>query len=233
MSLFASAINMALPTIKSVTDCATYSKAFEPFLPQLYNLHNQVYASVANVESLKQLYITTNPAISGLGFAIASFPIFLIISEINRNYSQVDRVWSILPTVFNFHYALWARMNGLPTQRLDNVLAFSVLWSCRLTFNYWRRGGYQIGSEDYRWELIKKRIGSVGFFLLNVFFIASIQPVSRQEDTLLSLHILIWLDTSMGRDSPDLHDAVVLPHISRAGHIRLGHRTSAHGTGGL
>lgn len=21
----------------------------------------------------------------------------------------------------------------------------------RLTFNYWRRGGYQIGSEDYRW----------------------------------------------------------------------------------
>lgn len=21
----------------------------------------------------------------------------------------------------------------------------------RLTFNYWRKGGYQIGSEDYRW----------------------------------------------------------------------------------
>jgi hypothetical protein len=21
----------------------------------------------------------------------------------------------------------------------------------RLTFNYWRRGGYQVGSEDYRW----------------------------------------------------------------------------------
>ena len=79
--------------------------------------------------------------------------------------------------LYNAHYALWARMNGLPTQRLDNVLAFSVVWSIRLTFNYWRRGGYQIGSEDYRWELIKKRIGSVGFFLLNVFFIASLQSV--------------------------------------------------------
>lgn len=21
----------------------------------------------------------------------------------------------------------------------------------RLTFNYWRKGGYSIGSEDYRW----------------------------------------------------------------------------------
>lgn len=21
----------------------------------------------------------------------------------------------------------------------------------RLTYNYWRRGGYKVGSEDYRW----------------------------------------------------------------------------------
>ena len=26
-----------------------------------------------------------------------------------------------------------------------------ILVQCRLTFNYWRRGGYNIGSEDYRW----------------------------------------------------------------------------------
>ena len=122
--------------------------------------------------------MTTNPFISGLAFSIGTFPIFFLVSEINKNYSQVDRVWSILPTLFNAHYAIWARLNGLPTQRVDNVLAFSVVWSLRLTYNYWRKGGYQVGSEDYRWELIKKYIGSFAFVLLNVIFISTLQIVS-------------------------------------------------------
>jgi len=68
-------------------------------------------------------------------------------------------------------------MHTLETQRVDNVMAFSVLWTLRLTFNYWRRGGYQIGSEDYRWNLIKGWIGTPAFFLLNVFFTSSVQSV--------------------------------------------------------
>lgn len=169
---------MAIPAVKTLAECADFETTFKAFLPQLYELPNRVLASIHSPEALKALYISTNPAISGLAFAIATIPIFLIVSEINKNYSQVDRVWSILPAVFTTHYAYWARLNGLPTQKVDNVLAFSVLWSIRLTFNYWRKGGYQIGSEDYRWELIKKYIGSVGFVLLNILFIASVQPVS-------------------------------------------------------
>lgn len=172
------ALEMALPAVKAVGECADYGKTFEQFLPQLYELPNQFASSISDFQALKQLYTTTNPAVSGLAFAIATIPIFLVVSEINKNYSQVDRVWSIFPTLFNIHYSVWAHLNGLPTTRVDNVLAFSVLWSIRLTFNYWRKGGYEIGSEDYRWELIKKYIGSVGFFLLNVLFIASVQPVS-------------------------------------------------------
>jgi steroid 5-alpha reductase family enzyme len=56
-------------------------------------------------------------------------------------------------------------------------MAFSVVWSMRLTFNYWRRGGYQIGSEDYRWNLIKGWIGTPAFFLLNILFTSSVQSV--------------------------------------------------------
>ena len=169
---------MALPIVKSLADCADFSKTVEPYLPQLYTFPNEVYASITNTEALKHLYVSTNPVVSSLAFSIATFPIFLLVSEINKNYSQVDRVWSILPTVFNAHYALWARLNGLPTQRIDNVLAFSVVWTLRLTFNYWRKGGYQVGSEDYRWELIKKYIGGVGFLLLNLLFISTLQIVS-------------------------------------------------------
>ncbi|KAH9839676.1 Protein of unknown function (DUF1295) [Teratosphaeria destructans] len=167
----------SLPVITSVQDCADYAKVFAPYLPQLTALPNQVLNHLTDAPALQSLYASTNPAISGLAFSVALFPIFLVLSEINKNYSQVDRVWSILPTVYHIHYAVWARLNDIPTAKVDNVLAFSVVWSLRLTYNYWRKGGYEIGSEDYRWALIKEKIGQPWFFLLNVLFVSSLQSV--------------------------------------------------------
>ena len=172
---------MALPVIKTIQDCAPWSKVVEPFIPQLYELPNKLLANIGNFEGLKQIYASTNPVISGFAFSCALFPIFFVVSEVNRNWSQVDRVWSILPTIFHIHYAVWARVNGLPTQKVDNVLAFSVLWTLRLTFNYWRRGGYKVGSEDYRWSLIKDYIGTPAFFVLNIVFTSSLQSVRLVE----------------------------------------------------
>ena len=34
-----------------------------------------------------------------------------------------------------------------------------------------------MGSEDYRWKIVRNDTGSAGFLLLNVFFIATLQPV--------------------------------------------------------
>lgn len=167
----------ALPIITSLSDCANFSKTVEPYLPQLYAFPSNFLAAVGDSDALKHLYLSTNPIISGLVFSISTFPIFFIVSEVNKNYSQVDRVWSILPTLYHIHYAVWARLNGLPTARVDNVLAFSVLWSLRLTFNYWRRGGYQVGSEDYRWKIIEKKVGRAAFTLLNILFISTLQIV--------------------------------------------------------
>ena len=47
----------------------------------------------------------------------------------------------------------------------------------RLTFNYWRRGGYSIGSEDYRWDILRQYISAPLFFIFNVVFISTAQPV--------------------------------------------------------
>jgi len=88
---------------------------------------------------------------------------------------QVDRCWSILPTIYNAHYALYAHLNGLETQRLDHLLSFSIVWSLRLTFNYWRKGGYSIGSEDYRWEVLRKHLSPAIFFVFNATFISLAQ----------------------------------------------------------
>lgn len=41
-----------------------------------------------------------------------------------------------------------------------------------MTYNYYRKGGYSIGSEDYRWAIVKKQVGSGLFFLFNVAFIS-------------------------------------------------------------
>ena len=157
---------MALPVIRSLSDCSDFTTTVFPFVHQISELPQQLFQSWNNPTELQVLYLATNPLISAFLFSLFISPIFLIVSEINKNYSQVDRCWSLLPTIYIAHYTLYAHLAGLPHQRLDNLLAVSVVWSVsipnasetlltklqiRLTFNYWRKGGYSIGSEDYRW----------------------------------------------------------------------------------
>jgi len=142
---------MALPIIKSLEDCADYSKIVVPFIPQLYQLPFKLREISGNRDALVQLYVETNPLVTAAAASIFLGVIFWVTSEINRNYSQVDRAWSILPPLYIGHLSLWARLAGKAHDRIDLVTVFATIWSMRLTYNYWRRGGYSIGSEDYRW----------------------------------------------------------------------------------
>ncbi|KAI9050076.1 hypothetical protein LZ554_006220 [Drepanopeziza brunnea f. sp. 'monogermtubi'] len=168
---------MALPVMKSIVDCSSLEKTVYPYLPQLYDLPQQIIQTCNDPTGLKNLYLATNPLISAFAFSLFLAPLVLVISEINKNYSQIDRLWSILPTIYNAHYTVYAHMSGLDTQRLDNLIAFSVVWSLRLTFNYWRKGGYSIGSEDYRWEIVKSKVHPGVFFIFNIIFISLAQSV--------------------------------------------------------
>ncbi len=172
-------MDMALPLVKTLPECADYFKTVEPFLPQFYDLPYKVAAHITDLHALKDLYVNTNPLMTALAFATMFVtPMVLAVSEINRNYSQVDRLWSLLPAIYNVHYAVWAHLNGLPTMKLDHVMAVSIIWGARLTFNYWRKGGYQVGSEDYRWNIVKDYVGGPGMFIFNVTFISLGQNVS-------------------------------------------------------
>lgn len=173
-----SPVGQALPIVKSLVDCADWSVTVDPFISQLTALPQRVWDTGFAVDGLVGLYASTNPLITAFAFSLAISPLFLVAAEINKNYSQVDRFWSLLPTFYNAHYAVWARVNGLPTQRLDNILAFSIVWSIRLTYNYWRKGGYNIGSEDYRWEIVRKYVTPFQMFLFNIVFISTAQSVS-------------------------------------------------------
>ncbi|KUI55515.1 hypothetical protein VP1G_02876 [Cytospora mali] len=168
---------MVLPVLQSFPDCVDWSKTVDPYLPQLYELPSKLLNITQPDQGPLDLYLKTNPFISGLALSIFFGAIFFVVSEINKNYSQVDRCWSILPTFYIAHFDLWARLSGVPSQRLDLILFFSTLWSARLTFNYWRKGGYEIGSEDYRWEIVRHNVPAWAFLILNITFIAFIQSV--------------------------------------------------------
>ena len=120
---------MALPVISEWIDCSSFSKTVSPYIPQLYKLPQQILQSWNNPTELQNLYLATNPLITAFAFCLFLSPVFLLVSEINKNYSQVDRCWSILPTVFNAHYVAYAHMSSLDAQRLDNLVAFSTVWS--------------------------------------------------------------------------------------------------------
>lgn len=120
---------MALPALNALEECSDFSKTVEPFLPQLYELPNKLAEVFTSGGSLRALYLGTNPLISAFAFSLVLGFVFLVVSEINKNYSQVDRCWSLLPTVYLAHFDVWARMAGLPSERLDTALFFSTVWS--------------------------------------------------------------------------------------------------------
>ena len=212
---------MALPVIRSIADCTDYSKTVLPYTGQLYDLPQQIIDNITNLQALKVLYVSTNPLVSAFAFSLFLFPIFLVVSEINRNYSQVDRCWSILPTIYNAHYTAYAHATGLSTRRLDVLLLMSTFWSvsthlgsddaftdldqARLTFNYWRKGGYSIGSEDYRWDVLRKYISPPLFFIFNVIFISLAQSVRRMDTFVQEISLNVRTDSPFPCGNTNIH----------------------------
>lgn len=120
---------MALPYVKTFADCADFDKTVLAYLPQLYDLPQQIFQSATDWQQLQTLYVSTNPLISAFALSLFLAPIFLIVAEVNKNYSQVDRCWSLLPTVYNAHFVLYAHATGIPTRRLDTLMILSAIWS--------------------------------------------------------------------------------------------------------
>ena len=98
-----------------------------------------------------QLHLLYGGALIAVSIALLAF----VTSEVTRNYSQIDKLWSIVPPVFAWYFA--AASGWEPRLVLMAVLA--TAWGARLTFNFWRRGGYSwppwSGVEDYRWAVLR------------------------------------------------------------------------------
>ena len=95
-----------------------------------------------------------------------------LLSVLTREYSWVDRIWSLVPVAY---LAVFAGHAGFRDARLDLMLALVTLWAARLTFNFARKGGYAPGGEDYRWAVLRGRLSGWQFQLFNIFFITVYQ----------------------------------------------------------
>ncbi|KAK6356979.1 hypothetical protein TWF718_001312 [Orbilia javanica] len=159
----------AIPSFSNILEIAQSSPNVLQLLQGAINGVQQVAAGELDFFTF---YKQTDPLATTALFSIILSVFVFILSEITRNFSQVDRLWSILPAVYIVHYSVWANINNLRTDRVDTVAVVSIIWSIRLTYNYWRKGGYKWASEDYRWDVIRKAIGKPAFFLLNLTFIS-------------------------------------------------------------
>lgn len=114
-----------------------------------------------------------------LFFAVTTY----IVSRINGNYSQVDRLWSIIPVIVAWTYVFCAKESTTPAAGEWNarrLFAWCVTaWGVRMTFNFYRRGGYGKGHEDYRWVYVRKFwfLQNAIVWELFVFFFISLYQV--------------------------------------------------------
>ncbi|MDC0721442.1 DUF1295 domain-containing protein [Nannocystis bainbridge] len=95
-----------------------------------------------------------------------------LLGAATREYSWVDRVWSILPPAY---VAWFAAQAPACDARLTVMTILAALWGARLTFNFARKGGYAPGGEDYRWVELRRRLPPPLFAVFALVFIAFIQ----------------------------------------------------------
>lgn len=154
--------------------------------------------------STEQWMILKNASFIALIVALLCF----IISELAKNYSQTDKVWSTAPMLY-----VWYMTNAAGYDDRMVLMAILVtIWGLRLTYNFSRRGGYSWkfweGEEDYRWAILRKEQTFLqpewAWRLFNFFFIALYQNalIFLFTTPILAAYtgeqtILTWMDYSL------------------------------------
>ena len=108
----------------------------------------------------------------------ASVAYCFIVGELTQNFSQMDKLWSLLPIAYAW---IVAAMSGMKLRTVVYALIVTA-WGIRLTVNFARKGAYRLkfwtGEEDYRWSIVR----NTRFFkpkfawtLFDLFFISFYQ----------------------------------------------------------
>ena len=103
-----------------------------------------------------------------------------VVGQLTHNYSQMDKLWSLLPIAY-----VWV-IAGKGSMKTGLVIYALVVtaWGVRLTINFARKGAYSIrfweGREDYRWSIVHSSPifkSNFTWALFNLFFISIYQNI--------------------------------------------------------
>lgn len=106
--------------------------------------------------------------------------ICFVVGELTKNFSQVDKTWSIMPIIYGA-----ITLSAFPdSPRIWLMTVLVTFWGLRLSYNFYRKGGYHKipwkGEEDYRWSVLRANPilkGRVRTTLFNLLFISVYQQV--------------------------------------------------------
>ncbi len=109
---------------------------------------------------------------------LAAALLCFVVSTISGNYSQVDKLWSLMPIAYVWMVAFETGFEA----RLVLMALLVTAWGLRLTYNFSRRGGYSwrfwTGEEDYRWAVVRAKpefAEKWRWLAFNLFFISLYQ----------------------------------------------------------
>lgn len=167
---------------------AAHDKAVEMYK----SIMGEGQLSDAKIELLRLSFYTA------LAFAALVF----VVGEATGNYSQVDKLWSILPVLYTFMYTHYSGYNG----RLLLQSACTLVWGARLTYNFASKGGYHWprvwdGEEDYRWPVLRAKIpafqNKIVWRVFHLLFIALYQNILLWIITVPA--VAAWSNVSLNR----------------------------------
>ncbi|KAG0172740.1 hypothetical protein DFQ30_009756 [Apophysomyces sp. BC1015] len=136
----------------------------------------QLQATMQDPHLLLELYRATDPILTALVIVAVFTTSHYILSELTRNYSQVDKAWSILPGLYAWHFFIHDYLlKNTINPRLLIASVLITLWGIRLTYNFARKGGYAWSGQDYRYPYILGKIGKIPMAILNFTTVAPFQ----------------------------------------------------------
>jgi steroid 5-alpha reductase family enzyme len=159
---------------------------------------------------LERFYRTGDPLAVALAVCLLLGTLCLALSIPTNNHSWVDKLWSIVPVYYAWHFTLHDKLQhpGVPLNaRLLIMSAIITVWGTRLTYNFARKGGYRFNEEDYRWPYLRARIHPLLFLVFNATFVAYIQHVALLG--LTTPAYLAWQNASAPLNEIDLAAAAL------------------------
>lgn len=121
----------------------------------------------------------SNPVVHTLSVTIAVIVVVYVLGLATGKHSFVDKAWSVVPAYYAWQFGL-AELSSSGNGSYPRAAVASCIitvWGVRLTYNFWRKGGYAWDGEDYRWPALRQRMHPALYELFHIVFIAIIQNI--------------------------------------------------------